>query len=595
MTRKPLLIAFAMAVLLSACGKSTPSISFSTTPPSALEINLSAPVAATVAHSFSGVNWSCAPVGSCGTFSASESASETPVQFTAPASPGSVTITAASVSDPSVTATATVTIAAVATASNLSGQYAFHIEGFDTGDAYYAAAGSVTLDGNGNVTAGEEDFNDTVVGTPSIADGLSGTYTVGSDGQGILTVNAVLNGTTTADSNVGVGGVQTLAFTVVNNKHLLVSEFDSAYTSGGVMDLQSPSAFSTGLTGNYAFVAGGFLDGTPTSYGGVITSTGTTFTGVADQNVAGAVNSGATSGSVSTADGNGRGTTNFGSLNVAYYVVGTEVAYFVEIDPTLVTVGGLYGQGSAPSFSAASLSNNYVFVQPEGDSVNGLSVLGGQFSANGVSSIGGVADYNEAGVIPPGEPTPDAVNGSYAVATSGYGSITDGVVTNDTDYTTWGLYLTDPTLNLADPNSSGGGGGALLNELDVNALGIGVVLPQSATSGVIGNTGLNLNGFDYTDDVPTNLVGQAFSAKTGTLTGSLSVNHITSQTSSQALSGTVTPDESNGGRYGLVATSGSSTTNLVFYEAGSGLAIEIDVDASASFTQVASGVIEEQQ
>jgi hypothetical protein len=493
------------------------------------------------------------------------------------------------------TANATVTVTAVATNSSLSGQYGFHFEGFDASGDYYAAAGSVTLDGNGNVTAGEEDFNDDAVGTPSVADALSGTYTVGNDGQGTMTLNAVLNGTVTADPNVGVGGVQTLAFTVVNNNHLLVAEFDSAFTSGGVMDLQTASAFTTGVTGNYAYTGTGFLSGSAISFGGVLNSTGTALTGPVDQDITGSVASGITSGAVSTADANGRGTLGLGSLSFAYYVIGPEVAYFVEIDPTEITVGAMYGQGSAPNFSAASLSGNYVAYQPEADSAPGFSVFGGQFAADGTSALAGVADYNEGGFVPAGEPTPDAFNASYATASNGYGSISGGVVTNDSDYTTWGLYFTDPALNLTDPNSSSGGGGALINEIDSNALGIGIVVPQSATVGNVGNSGFNVNGFDYTDDVPNNSVGQVYAGGTGTSSGSFSVNHLAAQASAQTFTAVITADSTNAGRYELASTSGSTTANFVGYQVSSSLQVQIDVDASSTFTQVAAGVVESQQ
>jgi hypothetical protein len=598
MNRKSLLMAFAFAasVLLGACSSSTPPVVAISGAPASLEVNLTSSLTATVTHDSSngGVTWSCAPAGACGTFSPSQTASGTATTYTAPATAGSVTITATSVKKATSTATATINVTAVASASNLSGQYAFKVSGWDASGTFYGAAGSVTLDGAGNVTGGEEDFNDTTVGTASVADGVTGTYTVGADGQGTMVLNAVINGTSTADTNVGVAGVQTLAFTVVNNNHFLISEFDSAFTSGGVMDLQTASAFTTGLTGNYAFTGYGFLNGAAISYGGAIVSSGTSLSGPADSDETGLVASGTTSGAVTAADANGRGTAAFGSLNVAYYTVGTEVAYFVETDPTLVTVGAFYGQGSAPSFSAASLSGNFVMSQPDADSGMGLSSIAGQFAADGTASIAGVVDYNEGGLIAL-EPVPDALNASYTVAASGYGAITGGVVTNDVDFATWGVYLTDPALNLSDPNSTSGGGGALINEIDVDALGTGVVLPQSSTSAEAGNLAFNLNGYSYTAALPGNIVGQVVSDGSASLAGTASFNTITAQTPGQAISATIAADSTNAGRYQLAVTSGTSNPNLVFYQASSGVAVQIDVDSSSTLVQIGTGVIEGQQ
>jgi hypothetical protein len=504
----------------------------------------------------------------------------------------------------SVTATANVTVTAVATNSNLLGQYAFKISGFDASGDYYAAAGSVTLDGNGNVTTGEEDFNDTTFTAPSIADGLSGTYTVGNDGQGTMTLNAVLNGTVTPDPNVGVSGVQTLAFTVVNNNHLIVSEFDSAYTSGGSMDLQSGSAITAGLAGNYAFSGFGALAGEQYSVGGVLSISGAVSTGQGDQDLGGAVGLAlGANGAVVTPDSNGRGTLAIGGLNVAYYMVGTEVAYTTEIDTGGVFRGVLIGQGSAPNFSAASFTGNYVISQPWGFDVGGELGLAGQFTPDGTSSISGVVDYNDTGLVPAG-PGPDTLTATYAVATTGYGSITSGVVSGDPDITTFGLYATDPAINLVDPNSTTGGGGALVVELDANTLGAGFFVPQSSTSPVAGNLASSgdAGAFGATISGPLDFVGHVVSDGSANVNGSGSLNEFnfdaTDTESVVTLVGTFAADSSNAGRYTEQLTiNGSSTANsIVYYQASSGLAFSVDVDgSSATNPTVATGVTEAQQ
>ncbi len=609
MNRKALLIVLtiAFAVVASACSSAKPTVTITTPPPASLEINQSASIAATTTHdSGEGVDWSCAPAGSCGTLSPTHTASGASTTYTAPSASGSVTITAASTKKASITATSTVTITAVATESSLSGMYAFKVIGFDAAGNAYAAAGSVTLDGGGNVTAGEEDLNNQSYGAPVLGDLLTGTYTVGDDGQGTMVLTATAGGV--ADPLVGVDGVQTLAFTVVNSSHALVTEFDAAATSGGQLDAQSADAIAAGFAGNFAFSFGGFLGGEPWAFGGVgnavLGSPNGTFTGTGDQDIAGSVDlTFATGGATTPADANGRGTVVFGGVTMAYYIVTTEAVYFTEIDDGSVTWGAAFGQGaSTPAFNAASISGNMVMDQPwmAAESVDGPSAIAGQFTSDGVSAITGVLDYNEGGFIPLG-PGPDTLTANYAVAASGYSSFTGGIVSNNTDFTTWGVYLTDPALNIVDPNNTSGGGGALTVELDLDSLGAGFILPQSATA----LTGVN-NATDFTADNSNadliNSVGQVIGGNS-TATGTGAVNDInlatpsSTQTSGASISGSYTADATNVGRYTLSITVGDEAApeSRVAYVTSSGLAVMIDIDSTSTFIQVGSGTVQGQQ
>ncbi|MFZ0737253.1 MAG: hypothetical protein WBL70_08180 [Candidatus Acidiferrales bacterium] len=606
MNRKILMIVVAVcgAALLSACGSSAPiAVTLTTAPPSTLEINLTATIAATVANdsSNSGVTWSCTP-SPCGTFNPAMTASGVTTVYTAPSTPGAVTITATSVKNINESVTGNVTIDAVATAASVVGQYAFYLSGLDVDNDFYAAAGSVTLDGAGNVMAGEEDLNDDVYGAAVVGDSLTGTYTVGNDGQGTMILNATTGGV--ADPLVGVAGTQTLGFTVVNNNHLLITEFDGAFTSGGSMDLQTAAAFTAGLSGNYAFALQGYLGTTPWVVGGVLTSTGTSSTGTADQNIGGTVTSGGTGGVVTTPDANGRGTFVLGGITSAYYVVGAEAVYFTDIDSGVVDSGQAYGQGSAPAFSAASLTGVYVMSQPYGISDDGELALAGQFTPDGVSAIAGVVDYNDDGFIPL-EPLPDTLAASYAVAASGYGSITSAVVTNDTDFTTYGLYLTDPTLNIVDPNNTSGAGGALIVELDAFTLGQGFIVPQTSTSTVAGNFAVDSNGFNFTTTTADviDATGQVLSDGAATFAGTAAVNDLSlitdtlTETSGETLAGAFTADTTNAGRYTLALTvNGAATANSeVFYQASPALSVHVDVDSATAYTNISSGVLAQQQ
>src|SRR5271156_651087 len=168
MNRKTLLVVLtvAFAVVASACSSPSPTVTISTPPPASMEINTSASIAATTTHdSNEGVTWSCSP-SPCGSFNPTTTLSGVSTVYTAPSTAGSVTITATSNKKATVTATATVTITPIATVGSLTGTYTFFLNGFDAGGFPYSVAGSVALDGAGNITGGEQDFFDT--GTPTI-------------------------------------------------------------------------------------------------------------------------------------------------------------------------------------------------------------------------------------------------------------------------------------------------------------------------------------------------------------------------------------------------------------------------------------------
>ena len=71
--------------------------------------------------------------------------------------------------------------------SLLRGAYAFFFSGFDT-QGVVQATGQFTADGSGNITSGTEDTNR--VSGISINATLSGTYSLGTDGRGTLTLTA---------------------------------------------------------------------------------------------------------------------------------------------------------------------------------------------------------------------------------------------------------------------------------------------------------------------------------------------------------------------------------------------------------------------
>ena len=91
----------------------------------------------------------------------------------------------------SVTAAAAVTVNPIASASSLTGTYTYYANGYDVNGAPLSVAGSVVLDGMGDITGGEQDYFDTFTGTIVTADPITaatGAYTIGDDGRGSITI-----------------------------------------------------------------------------------------------------------------------------------------------------------------------------------------------------------------------------------------------------------------------------------------------------------------------------------------------------------------------------------------------------------------------
>jgi hypothetical protein len=372
--------------------------------------------------------------------------------------------------------------------------YSFFVTGQETATAsLYSLAGSVVIDGSGNVLSGEQDYNDGGLGfaspepTGDLITGGSLTFPAGwPAGQGTLTLN-------TNDLNLGLNadGVEVFGVQFVNSNHALIIQFDGFDTSSGSMDLQTlPSP----LNGGYAFAVSGFdSSDTPVDFGGVFSVNGSSVeNGTLDINDS--FNLGIKigvpfTGILKAADAYGRGTLS--GIHVAgtpvslvYYIVGPEAVRLIDVDLTDTAIGSAFGQGTS-SFGNASLGNSVLAIASTPYSVHFGALAGFSTSdtSSSTSNFNGVGDDNEPdnGVL---SLRSSAISGSYAIASSGYGSfnIANGGLG---DFMTLGIYLTDPALNLEDPNNPSGGGGALAIDVSSDGLlpgGMGVVIPQTDVS-----------------------------------------------------------------------------------------------------------------
>ena len=457
------------------------TVSWQQAPPTALQTTSTAQVSALVMNDPGelGVDWTvtCTPVPpstDCGSFNPKHTANGVSTTYTAPASvpnPPTVTITATATADTSAFISQGVTIHNPGNAYLLSGQYSFYFSGIDSNGFNYAVTGSLTADGNGNITAGEEDLVDALSFLNQTAAPITGTYQIPkSDGRGTITL-----------TNQNTGNTQTLSFTVVNNKRALIIQSDTSGTSSGSLDLQD---LSQSLSGPYALALAGVdaTNGPSTppslSIGGVLTaSSGTFTTGTLDINDGGATTKGVTitSGTYTTPpDSSGRGTatisTAAATYSLVYYMVNSSTIRVLDVDSALsgaaftyVAVGSALGQPSSPSLAAGT----YAFTvagQNSTTSAGGPPVVaGGLFTSDGASRItAGTLDVNNNGSVSSG----NAITGTFTLNPDGRGTIT----------------LTTPINGLQSFAFYVSGQGVLLLELDAGLTTTGAAFAQQSTS-----------------------------------------------------------------------------------------------------------------
>jgi hypothetical protein len=499
--------------------------------------------------------------------------------------------------------------------------YVFYLGGQTAGLAFYSLAGLVEISPKGTVLFGEQDYNGAPTLTSPEPSGdtiTGGNLTVNGAGQGTLTLN-------TNNTSVGVGGIETLGVQFVNSNHALIIEFDGSATSSGSMDLQTlPSA----LNGGYAFTLSGVdINSLPVAYGGVFSvNNGTTLqNGLVDTNDDGTVTTGtALTGTLSTpgtaptpgaSDEYGRGTItsvlNYegNPIVLNYYIVGAEAIRIIDVDSTDSAVGSAFGQGvNAISSSNASLGSSVFAVDGVPFPPN-YAFAGLLNTSPATGTFSGVADDNE--LINGIQLSASLITGTYAIGSNtlgnnGYGSLS--IAPGDLgDVSALGIYLTDPTLNLIDPNNiTSGFGGALVADMD-SALpgGTGVLIPQTNT------TSAQFTGHYAFGAQDTNLfigtacefdfVGQGSVTTAGGLSGtglvsdpSVTLGASTTNTG-VTFSGVPLPDPSNAGRYTM--SSSNSTPNpfvvtinsvptdfdITIYQASGGLLFWLDEDTSSVF------------
>jgi hypothetical protein len=301
--------------------------------------------------------------------------------------------------------------------SRLSGNYAFSVQGFDA-NGLYVAAGSFFADGNGNISTGIMDENNTAPGGLPINETFNGTYSIDNNGLGIVTFNIT-------------GGKSSIfSLSVMANGNANMIEFDDTGTrNSGILLKQTTQPFSNSLiTGAYAFGFVG-IDSGKSRFGlaGELQADGAGhFTsGLLDSDdaISGASPNVAFTGTYSV-ESTGRGlasiTTAQGTTNYSFYVVNGSELLMIEIDP--------FSPGAVPLVSGSMLQQaaNSGFNATSVFEVTGVS---GSIAEAQVGLFGGIlqtfnliSDQNNGGTLssPAGSGAYSITNGRVSLSGSGF-------------------------------------------------------------------------------------------------------------------------------------------------------------------------------
>jgi large repetitive protein len=317
--------------------------------------------------------------------------------------------------------------------SLLRGAYAFFFSGFDT-QGVVLAIGQFTADGAGNISSGTEDVN-RVSGTSSNAT-LSGTYSLGTDGRGTLTLTA-----TNAVTDQKLTIIYQLVFDSAGNARFFENDDTGTVMppppplparGEGIIKPQVGGSFSAAnFSGNYAFaLSGQDLTTAPVALVGVVHADGTSSLspGTVDYNDAGLYSPAVpTSGTFSSSSTAGRVVAQLVfqipssasvTLNVICYFVSPSDLFAIEIDTTDAThpkIGGeMILQNPSVVFNNTALTGGSVISGTGLDAPN-ASAFVGLLSPNGSGSTTVNFNQNDGGTISQGTSVP----GTYLVTTNG--------------------------------------------------------------------------------------------------------------------------------------------------------------------------------
>ena len=440
--------------------------------------------------------------------------------------------------------------------AELHGNYAFDFSGVSGNTSLasvYAAVGRFTADGAGNLTNGELDTNGVSGG--STAESFTGTYAIGADNRGVMTLD------------IG-GSTARLAFAMVASGSAAFTKFDAAGGSGtigaGTIEPADSTAFSTSrILGDYAIgVAGQDNANNRAAIVGRFTSNGagTLASAAGDVNAYGtAYAMSFTNATYTVSDAtHGRGTMNltftFGgsaaSLNFVFYVVNAGKLFLMERDtvtPATPLLSGAFSQQQTPAggFTNAAMNGNMVLY------LTGMSACG---SGNGVpKAVAGLLTatgngalsltYDENYCRAPHSVTDFA--GTYTVEGNGRTTLTLGGY----HLVAYLLHLNDAFLFVSDAN-------VLFGYLEAQSPGN---YPSAALKG--GYAGFATYPVDFAVKVFSGEFSANGSMLTGTVDEGLSSGPVSGASFNASYSVSTSPTN---GRGMMTVTSGSGGTAVIY-------------------------------
>jgi hypothetical protein len=591
-------VAGTFAVTATASGATSPA-SFSLTSTAAVETiaatsgtpqsapvgaAFSAPLVATVMTGstlMSGVvvTFTAPSSGASGTFASNGTATETDTTnssgvatssaFTANTTAGSYTVTATA---PGVASPANFSL----TNQIAAGNYVFSLLGADT-SGLYSVAGAFTLNSSGTITAGEQDYVNTVNTYTNSITGGSVTFT--TDTNLLITLN-------TGNTSIGNGGTEVLDGTIVSSSKILITDYDATRVSSGELDAQT-ATLPTSLSGNYVFLASGWDSGkSPTGLagvlsigsGGTISTSGSVFDLSAPPTILDPDES-FSAGTVTGPDSSGRvvftltpSDTSIPEFGFAGYIIDTNDIRLVESSDELggTTGGDAFAQSASPTFTGS-----YVFGSVGGDA-NGELQAAGILTATSGNKVGGDIAFNDSATqsVPGGTAI---VSGSYTVDSFGR-----AILTGITDSTTSPTYTYNLNLYLT------GNGKAPVLSLDTTNVLAGLAYTQS-TGTLDAASFSGIYALDVAQYVPANVstflgqqagVGPVAADGVSSLAGFLDVNVGGTLKADKALSGTFSASSTNGVLKGTTTDPiTSNTDNFTYFQISTSSVIEIETDA----------------
>jgi hypothetical protein len=613
------LLPAAMILVLAGCGGSTAnvqnpppppeskvSIAFQPAPPGSIQISTSASLTAVVTNdpSNAGVDWkvTCSVAGTCGVISTPHTSSGQATIYTPPAalSGNSQTFSIVAFATADHTQNKVASISVTAFGVNLKGNYVLQVQGIDSSLGPYQLGCVIVLDGNGGITSGEQtinffDQNPNIDASVSKSDAITGgSYFLGPDGRGTITIN-------TADTDIGASngnpgnGMESFSFVSLSNSQALVAQVDfggatTSTSAAGTLDLQTSTAAPLG---GYAFVVSGtdIATASPTAFGGIFNiDSPNTISGqgsVCDQNLAGTVTAKKTlSGTLSAPDSLGAITLNlnagfaFGPIQFAGYIIDATHIKLIESDNTVggadigSTGGVAIGQGSATgTFAAdASLSGTYVFGVLGDDlivAVPATLTSLGLFTADG---NGGLANgFTDTFLQGAGAQISAAFDGTYSVDAKGTGR----VQASFSHFAPHPIPGYQPTVFIY---LTGNGNPALVLDgggINYPSLGAGIAYPQSAAPLAFGGD----YGFSFTQQNGSESDGtgqMTANATVNTVSGVFDINSGFSPSFNNPFNDTFVSPSPNGRFAGTLFNSGIEVEYYII-DPGHGFFVETDL------------------